>query len=203
MNASKEFLAIQTERLLLLSPSPEDAPRMLAYYERNREHLAPWSATPPDGFYTEKFWRERLEIAQKDFKEGRSMRLALYERDEVRGTVIGQCEFTAILRGPFQACYLGYSLDGRAEGRGLMFEALVAAIDYAFYDLRLHRIMANYMPHNRRSGRLLEKLGFVIEGYARDYLFIAGKWQDHVMTALVNPRFEFESGSGADKKVAR
>jgi ribosomal-protein-alanine N-acetyltransferase len=69
-----------------------------------------------------------------------------------------------------------------------MQEALTGAIAYVFDELRLHRIMANYMPINERSGRLLRRLGFVVEGYARDYLFIAGGWRDHVLTALVNPK---------------
>jgi ribosomal-protein-alanine N-acetyltransferase len=46
--------------------------------------------------------------------------------------------------------------------------------------------MANYVPTNERSGRLLRRLGFVVEGYARDYLFIGGRFQDHVLTALTN-----------------
>jgi ribosomal-protein-alanine N-acetyltransferase len=46
--------------------------------------------------------------------------------------------------------------------------------------------MANYMPANERSGKLLKRLGFTVEGYARDYLFIAGAWQDHVLTSLAN-----------------
>ncbi len=60
-------------------------------------------------------------------------------------------------------------------------------IRYAFEDLRLHRIMANYVPHNQRSAHLLRRLGFVQEGYAKEYLKIAGRWQDHVLTALTNP----------------
>ena len=47
--------------------------------------------------------------------------------------------------------------------------------------------MANYIPHNERSGRLLRRLGFMVEGYARDYLFINGAWRDHILTALTNP----------------
>ena len=37
----------------------------------------------------------------------------------------------------------------------------------------------------------LKKIGFTVEGYARDYLFLNGKWQDHVLTSLINPSFEF------------
>lgn len=68
-----------------------------------------------------------------------------------------------------------------------MFESLSVAIPYIFDHIGLHRIMANYIPTNDRSGKLLRKLGFVVEGYARDYLYIAGQWQDHIMTALTNP----------------
>ena len=53
-----------------------------------------------------------------------------------------------------------------------MHEALQITICYAFEDLRLHRIHANHLPSNVRSGRLLARLGFAIEGYAKDYLLI-------------------------------
>jgi len=52
----------------------------------------------------------------------------------------------------------------------------------------VHRIHANYMPHNRRSGAVLRRLGFVVDGFARDYLQINGRWEDHVLTSLINPR---------------
>jgi ribosomal-protein-alanine N-acetyltransferase len=112
----------------------------------------------------------------------------LFPRNDVAGAVLGRANFNNIVRGSFHACYLGYDLDKRAEGHGLMQEALSAAIAHVFGPpLRLHRIMANYLPHNQRSGALLRRLGFVPEGYARDYLFIDGAWRDHVMTALTNP----------------
>ncbi|RQM45250.1 GNAT family N-acetyltransferase, partial [Aeromonas caviae] len=56
-----------------------------------------------------------------------------------------------------------------------------------FRERGLHRIMASYMPANLRSGALLERLGFEQAGYARDYLMINGRWEDHVLTALINP----------------
>ena len=50
----------------------------------------------------------------------------------------------------------------------------------------MHRIIAAYLPHNQRSGRLLERFDLVVEGYARDYLRIDGEWQDHILTSLIN-----------------
>jgi ribosomal-protein-alanine N-acetyltransferase len=68
-----------------------------------------------------------------------------------------------------------------------MVEAVGAAVGYAFAVLRLHRVMANYMPHNVRSAAVLRRAGFTVEGYARDYLLINGRWEDHVLTGIVNP----------------
>ncbi|WP_437636079.1 GNAT family N-acetyltransferase [Sorangium sp. So ce854] len=184
----KSPVCIETPRLCLSIPPPELAGRCLAYFERNRDHLARWDPARPEGFYTEAFWRERLLRDRDDFAADRALRLALQWRGAPGGEVIGICNFTQFVRGAFQAATLGYSLDQRAVGSGVMFEALQAALAYMFDTLGFHRVMANYLPHNERSGRLLRRLGFVVEGYARDYLYIDGAWRDHVLTALTNPR---------------
>ena len=186
MNAQRTIPLIETERLLLTIPGVEAAPRIVAYVEENRERFLPWGPPEPPGYYTESYWRERLSQARREFEQDISMRLVLFSRDDALGAVLGDCNFSNFVRGPFQACYLGYKVSGRVEGQGLMFEALTAACRYAFENLRLHRIMANYVPTNERSGRLLRRLGFTVEGYARDYLLVGGQWRDHILTSLTN-----------------
>lgn len=99
------------------------------------------------------------------------------------------CNLTQIFRGLFQACYLGYKIDHAYQGKGFMFEALQETIRFAFEDFKLHRIMANYIPSNIRSANLLNRLGFEIEGYAKNYLLINGSWKDHVLTALSHEKW--------------
>lgn len=67
-----------------------------------------------------------------------------------------------------------------------MTEALNNALQYVFDELNLHRVEANYMPHNVKSASVLKRLGFVAEGFARDYLYINGRWEDHVRTSKTN-----------------
>jgi ribosomal-protein-alanine N-acetyltransferase len=43
------------------------------------------------------------------------------------------------------------------------------------------------MLSNERSGKLLNKLGFSEGGLAKNYLKINGRWEDHVLTSLLNP----------------
>ncbi len=54
----------------------------------------------------------------------------------------------------------------------------------------MHRIAASYMPHNKRSEAVLKHMGFEREGFAKDYLLINGKWEDHILTALHNPNWK-------------
>lgn len=81
---------------------------------------------------------------------------------------------------------MGYSLAAAQQGKAYMSEALKLAIAYVFTQLNMHRIMAAYLPHHQRSAKLLKRLGFVVEGYACDYLTIDGRWQDHILTSLTN-----------------
>lgn len=180
----KSPVEVETPRLLLTLLPPSKAERLLAYQLDNRAHLRPWSPPTPPGFYTEEFWQWRLGQNRAEYLEDLSTRLQVLEVSRPDGPVIGQISFTQYTRGPHQSCNLGYNIDYRFEGRGLMKEALTGAIALAFGRLSFHRIAANYMPTNERSGRLLRSLGFTVEGYARDYLFIAGAWRDHVLAAL-------------------
>ncbi len=177
---------LQTERLLLTIPPPSIAPRLAEYLQRNRERYAASVPRVVLANLGENSCRARLQRDHREFSEDKSLRLVLFAGGTLDGVIAGECGFTAFVRGPFQACYLGYRLDSAHVGQGLMQEALTAAIRYVFDTLELHRIMANYRPTNERSGNLLRRLGFVVEGYARDYLFLDGAWRDHVLTSLAN-----------------
>ncbi len=175
-------LELETPRLVLRAAGPEAAAALVAYYRENAAHLGPWEPPRPSDFLTEPHWARRLAAQLEDLEAGRGLSLVLARHDGP-DRVVGVVNFTGVQRGPMLACSLGYSLAAAEEGRGLMFEALSAAIPLALERLELHRVQANYRPVNERSGRLLRRLGFVVEGYARDYLWIDGAWRDHVLTS--------------------
>jgi len=186
-------IALDTDRLALRLASPAEAEAVIDYFARNREHFARWDPRKPPGFYDAAWWRQRLEVEAQAALADRGYRLFVFTKDDP-ARVVGQAHFANIVRGAFHCCHLGFSIDRELEGRGLMYEALTRAIAFAFDDLRLHRIEANHRPENVRSARVLRRLGFVPQGYARDYLRIDGEWRDHVLTALVNARWS----EGAD-----
>ncbi|WP_219908277.1 GNAT family N-acetyltransferase [Paraburkholderia sp. BL18I3N2] len=156
-----------------------------AYYVSNRAHLQPWEPARSSGFFEIDAVASRLRSMATQTATGNALHLLLFEHES--GELLGDCNFTNVVRGPFQACHAGFSIAMDAEGKGLMREALTAAIPYVFKIMGLHRIMANYRPENIRSGLLLARLGFEKEGVARSYLQINGSWADHVLTSLINP----------------
>ncbi|MGH6609979.1 MAG: GNAT family N-acetyltransferase, partial [Burkholderiaceae bacterium] len=179
---------LRTPRLTVEQVAAVHAPLLADFFRHNDAHLARWDPPRPAGIQTLEFWQAECERAVDEINEGLVARWVIRLRDEPQ--VIGRINYTQIARGPFQSCVLGYALDAEYQGRGLMRESLEATIAHTFDVLRLHRIQANYMPSNIRSGRLLRKLGFKREGVALSYLYIDGAWRDHVVTALINPHFD-------------
>jgi [ribosomal protein S5]-alanine N-acetyltransferase len=159
----------------------------LRFAQENAAHLGPWEPPFPGDYYTLPFWRERLQRNQREFEQGMSCRFSIFWRRDPRSPVLGNCNFNNFVWGAFHCATLGYRVDHRVEGQGVMTEALRCSIRYLFEELGIHRIQANYRPTNERSASVLRRLGFVAEGYARDYLFIDGAWRDHVLTSLTNP----------------
>ena len=157
------------------------------YFAVNESHFERWNPIVPIEHHSIDAWRRRLEDREREFNNGQSVHFI--GTDATESYVIGSCSLSNIVRGSFQACFLGYSVAERYEGQGYMKKIVGHAIDYAFSELNLHRIMANHMPDNVRSAGLLTGFGFDREGYARDYLFVNGKWEDHVLNALTNPQY--------------
>ncbi len=184
----RAFPFIQSERCIvrLLENGEESA--AIDFYGSNKEHFGPWGPVWPDNFLTGEFWTAQIQKNRLEFERDISARMFVFERDNP--VPIGNVSLSGILRGAAQFCYLGYGLAKAKEGHGYMHEVLVETINFAFNDMNLHRLMANYIPGNDRSAKVLQRLGFVEEGFAREYLYLAGKWQDHVMTSLTNQNWQ-------------
>ena len=176
-----------TERLRLEYLDVAHAHALLAYVARNDEHVRPWMPTHPPKETTEASIRDAIERAQIGRSRGELVRFVAFERDG--DDIVGSIDLLSILRGIVQSAMLGYSVDATREGRGYATEGARAVVRYAFDELNLHRVEASYRPTNERSGRVLRKLGFVVEGYARDYLFLNDAWRDGILVSLTNARW--------------
>jgi ribosomal-protein-alanine N-acetyltransferase len=149
----------------------------------NEAWLTPWE---PPGAGT---WADRHGVAsfppmlralRRHAREGTTLPFAV----TYQGRFVGQATAGNIWRGSLNSCFLGYWVDGRYAGRGIMPTAVGLLADHCFGAVRLHRVEANIRPENTASRRVVEKLGFRDEGVRERYLLIDGAYRDHVCYAL-------------------
>lgn len=163
----------------LRPPRRRDARAFIAQAARSRMLHRRWVQPPdsPEAFaaYVQRFGKADVAARNVGF-------LILRNGDDALAGVVN---FSEIIRGAFQSAYVGYYAFAPFAGRGYMSEALALALDFAFGELELHRIEANVQPANDRSLALVERIGFVREGYSSRYVKIAGRWRDHVRFAML------------------
>lgn len=182
---SQRVLELESERLILRIAEPIDLERVLAFRLKNRAFLEPWLPEQKDEAFTSDITLNFLKDEYDEFIQGKSFRFLISPKEDPE-TVIGDFRFSNVVRGAFQSCYLGYLQDEAHCGRGYMQEALSKGIWYMFAVEGLHRVEANIMPRNEASIKLIRRLGFHEEGYAKRYLKINGVWEDHLHFALLN-----------------
>nr|WP_232372458.1 GNAT family protein [Acuticoccus mangrovi] len=148
----------------------------------SRHFLRPWEPTWPRDDLTRMAFRRRIRRYHREIRADEGYAFFVFEA--VEGQLVGGITLAHVKRGVTQSCSMGYWMGERFAGQGLMGDAVRAVVPFCFETLGLNRIEAATLPHNDRSIRLLKRVGFTEEGYARRFLCINGAWRDHVQFAL-------------------
>ena len=133
---------------------------------------------------------QRVRRARIEAEEGTDYSLFMFLPEGRRETLVGGITLSNVRRRAAQFVNLGYWMGQQYARKGLMSEAVSVCLPFVFDTLDLHRIHAAFLPGNMASRRVLEKNGFVEEGFAENYLQINGRWEDHVLFALTRERYE-------------
>jgi len=174
---------LRSERALLRAPVIADYPQWAKLREDSRSFLAPWEPIWPADDLTKLAFRRRIRRYQREIRNGTGFPFFVFSPDG--DTLLGGLTLSHVQRGVAQTAALGYWMGAPFAGRGHMSAAVRAVVIFGFETLHLNRIEAACLPHNNASIGLLEKVGFQREGYARKYLCIDGRWQDHLLYGLV------------------
>lgn len=158
--------------LTLAPPRPDDRALFLDAVARSRDLHHPWVAPPATSrAYDE--WLTGVGPRRRSF----------LVRDGA--VLVGVVNASEIVGGGFLSCYLGYYGFVDGVGHGRMTRGLGMALDELFDVFGLHRAEANIQPGNAASRALVERLGFRLEGFSPDYLYIDGAWRDHDRWAVL------------------
>jgi [ribosomal protein S5]-alanine N-acetyltransferase len=184
INFTEPLQSIEGDGVMLRTPQMTDFEEWAALRETSREFLTPWEPTWPIDDLTRGAFRRRIKRYAEDLRSDQGYAFLIVRYTD--GALVGGLTLANIRRGVAQAGSIGYWIGLPYIRQGYMSAAVRAVIPFAFESLRLHRLEAACIPTNTGSVRLLEKTGFVREGYAREYLCINGTWQDHLLYGRLN-----------------
>ncbi len=170
-------------RVYLRPPCPDDWSAWAELRGESRAFLTPWEPSWPVDALTQRAFRRRLRRHGEEARGGTGLAFLIFRHDD--DMLVGGITLSNIRYGVGRTCSVGYWTGAPHARQGYMFDALTRLSRHVFEDLKLHRLEAACVPTNTPSRRLLGKAGFTEEGFARQYLCIDGRWQDHVLFGLL------------------
>ena len=167
------------DELVLREFTEADAERVFTAVKDNYEHLRIfmiWSK--PD--YSLVDAREFIAKSIEDAKQNKSLGFGIFRAESLIGA-IGFSRFDTSTG----TTEIGYWIDHREEGKGIMSRASQLLIEYAFTELKLNRVEIRCSTENRRSAAVPERLGFLKEGVLRQSQLIKGRLHDFLVFGLL------------------
>lgn len=176
-------VSLHGRRVVLRTLTEADYEAWVEVRRRCRDWLLKWEPRSAHASHLaedQRSFANRCAIRERERQLGTGFGFGIFQA----GRFVGEITLSSITRGPLQSAYVGYWIDEAWAGRGLMPEAVVTLLQYAFESLRLHRVEINIIPRNVASRRVVEKLALRFEGVAERYLEIDGAWEDHAHYAI-------------------
>ena len=186
-------LELAGQRVNLRTLTEQDYDAWFEVRSRCRQWLVPWEPRPkgsPMPAEDRHSFATRCAIRERERQLGTGYGFGVF----ADGYFAGEVTLSSIQRGPFQSAFIGYWVDQARAGQGLVPEAVVVTLQFAFESLGLHRVEISIIPRNQASRRVVEKLGIRMEGVAERFLEIDGNWEDHARYGITSEEWVLRRG---------
>ncbi|KPV56151.1 alanine acetyltransferase [Paenibacillus sp. A3] len=170
---------------------PGDAGELFRLTDDNRAYLREWMPWI-DMTQTEEDSRGFIESARHKWAKGEGMTAGIVADGKLCGVIDHHS-----LNWMNRKAAIGYWLAASAQGRGIMTRACRAMIDYAFGELKLHRIEIMAGTGNTKSRAIPERLGFTQEGVARGAQKLYDRYIDLAVYSLLADEWNAQSPDGS------
>lgn len=165
-------------RVAIRAIKRSDAKQLRTLLREHRDWLQPWEATFPGGGGAvpgSVSFAPVIKAMHAQQRKGSAITFVI----TLDNVVVGQLSVSDVSGGALRSASIGYWVAEDVAGQGVATQAVALAIDYAFTELRLHRIEICVGPENTASLRVVQKLGLRFEGRRENYIHIDGAWRDH------------------------
>jgi ribosomal-protein-alanine N-acetyltransferase len=188
-SSPEQMIILRGRMVSMRLPQMKDYSAWYNIRRSSHQFLKPFEPRWTEADLGRKVFASRVRRARQEAQDGSDYTFFIYLNDGSE-TLVGGITLSNIRRRAAQFVTLGYWMGQNYAGQGLMTEAVDLGLHFVFEHLDLHRVHAAFLPHNIASRRVLEKNGFVEEGYAVRYLQIDGRWEDHVLMGLTREHWE-------------
>ena len=180
-------------RVIMRAPGLRDYRQWSALRRDSRDFLKPFEPRWTEADLARSAYLARLRRGREEALAGTDFTFLIFLGGR-ESRLVGGLTLSNIRRRAAQSVTLGYWMGQPFAGQGLMTEAVSLVVPFVFETLLLHRVHAAFLPDNIASRRVLERNGFVQEGFAERYLQIDGRWADHVLVGLTREAYEARLG---------
>ncbi len=184
-----------SRRFMLRPFKRRDADDMTEAVQASQLELNEWLPWAHLG-YTKGDATTYIRDSIKSWREERAYDLAIRKTDEP-GRHIGNISVWFVSRS-FKTGEVGYWVRTDETSRGVATEVTARALQMAFEELKMHRVILRIATGNRASERVAEKLGFFREGILREEIKVRGKWLDHSVWGLLEHEYKKNRGRYQD-----
>ena len=182
------FPVLETERLRLRRMTHDDAQALIDLYG-DPEVMRYLILDPPCDNIPAAI--HMIDWMNGHFEQQNAMRWGITLKGQ-GDSVVGTCGFHFWSR-EHRRTDIGYDLQTAYWGRGYITEATHALVRWCFDHLDLHRVQADCTSGNTGSERVVEKVGFTMEGIWRENTFEHGQFVDLKQYGLLRREYLAES----------
>ncbi|RKQ32718.1 GNAT family N-acetyltransferase [Oceanobacillus halophilus] len=173
------FIHRVDEDLALKIIDLRDAERIFELTNQSRDYLREWLPWVDMTIKLEDTC-EFIKGTLKGYAENRSLTTAIL----YKGEIVGTAGFNEI-KWSNKTAYIGYWLGEAYQGNGIMTKVAKALTNYAFQDLKLHKVEIRAAEGNKKSRSIPERLHFVKEGNIRQAELLNEHYVDHVVYGIL------------------
>ena len=162
-----------------------DADIVFAAVERNRAYLREWLPWV-DMTHSADDIRNFIGRAITQFQDGLGPNCGIW----LDGVYAGNVGCHPIDR-PHRSVSIGYWLDARLQGRGILTRCCRYLVNYLFSECGLHRVEIRCATGNTKSCAIPPRLGFAMEGILHDAEWVNDRFLDLKVWGMLEQNWKY------------
>jgi len=166
------------ENLTMRTRNIEEAPQIFEVIAKNRDYLREWL------LWVDSTTLDTIELSIKNSIEktehGTDLSMGIYLNENYIGN-IGVHNINKMSN----SAQIGYWLDPKWQGKGIMTDCVRALTTYCFNELNLNSVHISCADANKKSRAVPERLNFVQEGVLQECMNYHGILYDEVIYGIL------------------